>query len=490
MTDVNAPAIREVRITKGDTVFHVHGPLAGTEGVWLASEQVHNLYETLVKTTWKTGAFQAGGRVKGVKWLPKDIALGFYIVDTFNEYELNDSLFRQIFDYIADPYDPDPTPTTIEVDTDLSGTRKLDVLMYEQPEFNSDVDPIMQQFGNAIFKLRAGQPFWYEDDAVQTFTSTSTNAAGTVIADNPTDQVCYQKWILTQATFELPDFQIMGARGARVPTGANATRTVSNIVITAINGGAVIDLDGQQLMFRDLNNTNLMGQMAGQYFNYEIPPYTPQTELPVAYTSAPPGGAMIQLVMPRRWSRPWGLELPPSPGTAPAPIASTFTNGDFSYQIPPFCTTIDYVLLGGGGGSNIKYAGTLITKRGGQAGQWLYGTLVRGTDIPWTVNTILGNVGWGGQPGQSGYPTAAEWSGGTPLVADGGLTSGAPDEAGQSPGTVTFNGRSYVGGAEVNNVAGVPGNAPGGGGSIGIGTLAGGPGARGQAWFYAYGSGS
>ena len=82
MTDVNAPGIREVRIVKGSTVFHVHGPLAGAEGVYLAAGQVQNLYEALVKTTWKTGAFQAGGRVKGVKYLPRDVHLGFHMLDT------------------------------------------------------------------------------------------------------------------------------------------------------------------------------------------------------------------------------------------------------------------------------------------------------------------------------------------------------------------------------------------------------------------------
>src|SRR5215472_831293 len=179
MTDVTAPKIRAVRIVKGTTVFNVHGDMAGQEGVWLAAGQVHLLYEALVKTTWKTGAFQAGGRVKGVKWLAKDVNLGFLIRDTFTEYELNDSLFRQCFDYIPDPYDPNPPPTTIEVDTDLSGTRKLDVLMYETPEFDPDIDPILNQFGNYIFKLRAGQPFWYQDDDTVSFTAGGGSSAGT-----------------------------------------------------------------------------------------------------------------------------------------------------------------------------------------------------------------------------------------------------------------------------------------------------------------------
>ena len=486
MTDVNAPGIREVRIVKGSTVFHVHGPLAGAEGVYLAAGQVQNLYEALVKTTWKTGAFQAGGRVKGVKYLPRDVHLGFHMLDTFTEYELNDSLFRQCFDFWPDPYDPDPPPTTIEVDTDLSGTRKLDVLMYEQPEFAPDVDPIMQQFGTVLFKLRAGEAFWYENDDVQTFTSTSSSAAGTVTASNPTDQVCYQKWILTLATFTLPDIELLGPKGARVPTGPNATRTVGPIVISATNGGGVVDLDGQQLMFRDLNNTNIQGQMAGLFFNFPIPPYTPATQLPVAYTGAPSGGAMIQLVQPRQWSRPWGLELPDTGTPAPQPLTTVFTSGPYAYVIPPFCDKIDYVLLGGGGGSNPSGTGVLTSKRGGAAGSWTTGTLTRGTSIPWATTTITGTIGAGGVTNAAGGTTTATWSGGSVLSAGGGAANGASDGNGASPGNTTYNGQTYVGGAVKESIAGAPGNAPGGGGAIGMGYIPGGAGARGQAWFYAY----
>jgi hypothetical protein len=75
-----------------------------------------------------------------------------------------------------------------------------------------------------------------------------------------------------------------------------------------LNGGAVVDLDGNELMFRDANDTNILGQLAGQFFNFPIPPYTPPTDLPVSYTGAPGGGAMVRLVQPRMWSRPWGLE--------------------------------------------------------------------------------------------------------------------------------------------------------------------------------------
>lgn len=309
-----ANAVTSVVIRKGDIVFHVHGERddvqAGAEGVWLAKGQVDGIYDTPTKTTYKTGAFQDGSTMKARKFLHRDMPLGFHIRDTNNLYELNESAFRQIFEYEVDKWDPDPQPTTIEIETTMSGVRKLDVLMHEQPEFDADVDPIMQEYGNLILKLRAGQPMWYEDDYVDVFSSsTPGTAAGTVTVFNPTDQICRHKWIVTRGTWTLPDFQWVGARGDRLPGGPFGSRTITIPTLTDLNGGAVVSLDRQDLMLRDAHDTNILPLLGGRFFSFPIPPYTPPTEVPVKVTGAPTGGAMCQLVMPRRWSRPWGLEL-------------------------------------------------------------------------------------------------------------------------------------------------------------------------------------
>lgn len=303
------PGITAVRFVKGSTVFHVHGDGRGQEGVWLAQGEVKGLYDAPVKTTWKTGAFQDGSKQKHRKWLHRDMDLGFHVKETISEtYELNDSEFRKIFDYELDPWEDPPQVTTCEVETVLSGVRNLDVLMYETPDFVPKVDSLKNQHGLIVLKLRGGQPMWYEADVVSSFNTNTTSGSGTVTVSNPTDQIMRQKWVLTQATWTLPDFQWVGGRGARVPGGTYAARTVSGITVTAGNGGAVVDLDRQELMFRDANDTNILAQLAGKFFKFAIPPYTPPTTLPVSYTGAPSGGAMVQLVQPRRWSRPWGLE--------------------------------------------------------------------------------------------------------------------------------------------------------------------------------------
>lgn len=302
--------ITAIRIVKGTTTFHVHGQNAGDEGIYLAQGQVQGVYEAPVTTTYRSSAMQRGSSYRHTRWNHRDLTLGFHIRETLGDYyEFNESEFRRAFEFEPDMWDLNPAPTTIEVETTLSGVRSLDVLMYEAPEFAPDLDPIGQQYGNYIFKLRAPQPFWYEDDVISTFSSTTASASGTVTVANPTDQAMLHKWVLTRATWTLPDYQWAGPKGARVPAGPNGDRTIEDIVVSDANGGAVVDLDGMELMFRDSNNTNILGQLAGRFFNYAIPPYTSATSLPVSYTGAPSGGAMVQLRQPILWSRPWGLEF-------------------------------------------------------------------------------------------------------------------------------------------------------------------------------------
>lgn len=294
-------------VTHGDRTLG-----AGDMGVWNATGQVRGIYDAPVKTTWKTGAFQDGSTQKSKKFLERDLELGFHITETRlpdqRLAEENESEFRKIFDYEVDPYDDDPEPTTLHMDTDQSGERKLDVLLSEAPICEPDVDPIEGQYFNLILKLRAGQPFWYEDDVVTKFKSGSPADEGYIYISNPTDLPMRHKWILTRGTWTLPDFSWKGAKYKRRPGGVNAARTITLPPLTDTNGGAVVSLDQKDLMIRDLMYTNLLPLLGGKFFEYTIPPYTPRTKLPISYTAAPAGGAMAQLVQPRRWSRPWGME--------------------------------------------------------------------------------------------------------------------------------------------------------------------------------------
>jgi hypothetical protein len=305
--------IKSIKIRKANKNFHVYGENAGKEGVWLAHGQVNGIYDAPVTSTWKAGAFQEGSSQKSTKYMPRDMLLGFHIVDTTTTWEFNDSEFRLMFDYEPDRWwGADYEPTHIIVETEQSGVRKLEVLMTEAPEFDMPTDPSMQKHGNVIMKLRAGKPFWTTDDYVSEFNGTQASGTGTVTVTNPTDRVAYQKMVLTQGTWVIPDYEFVGPPGQRT---IGYQRTVT-IPVPAANGGAVVDWDKQELMFRDSNNTNMLGQLAGVFVEFPIPPYTPPTQFPVSYTDAPAGGATCHLRIPQRWSRPWGLEL--NPVSAPA----------------------------------------------------------------------------------------------------------------------------------------------------------------------------
>jgi hypothetical protein len=312
--------IRGMWITGQGRIFHTHGELGGTEGVWNQEGQVHDIWDSPVKTTWKSGAFQEGSTQKAVKRLHRDMTLGFHVIDTPGRgAEENESDFRGIFAYEEDEWDDDPEPTTLHMDTDISGERRLDVMLYDTPDFDPVVDPIEQQYFDLTLKLRAGEPNWYNyfpefastgGHYTTTFQSGSEDAEGFIEVSNPTDRPLRYKLILTRATWSVPDVSWKGGKYKRRPGGQFGNRVIQMQPITAVQGGAIINLDGKSLMVRDYNYTNALPALLpnGQHFMHIVPPYTPLTRLPIAYVDAPAGGACAQLVQPRRWSRPWGLE--------------------------------------------------------------------------------------------------------------------------------------------------------------------------------------
>jgi hypothetical protein len=103
------------------------------------------------------------------------------------------------------------------------------------------------------------------------------------------------------------------------------------------------------------------------------------------------------------------------------------TAGTYAYEIPYWCTAMDLILLGAGGGGTY---GGINNGVGGGAGRWKTTTLERGSDIPWATTTISITVGQSGAPGavtgasaMAGGDTTAAWdssSGTTSETASGG----------------------------------------------------------------------
>lgn len=298
------------------SIWHVHGQHAGAEGVWCGKDQMQGLWEPPVRTAWESGARQLGGKMRGRWFDPKDMNLGFHLVSARRPGVSQEGLMSawwSAFDYREDDYDWDAKLTRIEVISD-SSTRSLDVQLRETRDFNPKIDPLMQQNANPVLPLRAGLPFFYEKSEISTWATTSSSGTGEVIVSNPTPLPMYQKWVITRGDWVLPDRSWEGPKwqrrlGRSKRTGRNdSARDIIMPPIGAIQGGATVDLDPDALMVRDAHGTNLLGQMPvpGRYFEYEIPPHTQPTPLPVSVTNAPAGGAMVQLIMPRWWPSPIG----------------------------------------------------------------------------------------------------------------------------------------------------------------------------------------
>ncbi|NIL86509.1 hypothetical protein RhoFasGS6_03913 [Rhodococcus fascians] len=300
-----------------DSYWCVYGEGQGEQGIFLAAEQVQGIYDAPVRQTWTASANQTGGTLKGMWHDYRDISLGFHAMKANGDTaEDNESRFRNAFDFRVDQWDHDAHLARIRITTDISGVREIESQLWDTPDVNMGLDPIKRQYLNPILPLRSGQPMWFEDDVRKVWSTPNSSGSGQIEVRNPTNRPMLQKWILTRGTWTLPDFSWSGKPGQRAPgidklSGRDdRNRTILMPTIGALEGGATVDLDTMKLMVRDAHDTNLLGRMPvpGRYFTYCIPPYTPKTLLPVSVTGAPSGGAMVQLIQPRRWTRPWGLE--------------------------------------------------------------------------------------------------------------------------------------------------------------------------------------
>jgi hypothetical protein len=176
------------------------------------------------------------------------------------------------------------------------------------------------------------------------------------------------------------------------------------------------------------------------------------------------------------------------PGNDPAPQEYP-SAGTSPFAIPFWCTTIDLILLGAGGG------GTYFGDRfgvGGGAGEWQTVTLRRGSDIPWaatTINVTVGQGGLGGTPSADATPggdTTASWDTATgtaqQVASGGGAGASATGQSGDGPNPASQSvddSKLTAGTAQLNLAA--AGNPPGGGGAGGDLISPGGAGADGAA---------
>ncbi|WP_139179915.1 hypothetical protein [Gordonia westfalica] len=290
-------------------------PVHGIErhaGLTLSEGGVEGLIDSPVETQWVEDT-EMGVVFGGVRYLPRDMTLGFYVSDALSdETEIGrlESDFRMDFAAQPDEWDANFQHTQVEVGSDLSGERRLTMQLREAPELKTQRDPYTQQFYDITYELRAPMPLWDSGKEVTVFEGSGTSGSGTILVSNPTDTPLRQTWVLTRGKWTLPDPSWRGKRGQRAPSGPYAARTVALPEITSSDQGVRITRERRKLHAMTFTGSNFLGRMNGQWIIHDIPPYTPPTLLPISYTNAPAGGARAELHQPRLWTRPVGLEMP------------------------------------------------------------------------------------------------------------------------------------------------------------------------------------
>ncbi|WP_280465237.1 hypothetical protein [Nocardia brasiliensis] len=284
-----------------------------SDTLFIPKDGLKGILDAPVTTIYKSSAFQKGSTFLGKKYQQREISLAVYVRgETPEDWQDQDDRLRAMFDYDIDPWDPDSTLTKLSVTTSMSGKRSLWVALKESPTADYSKDPHIVKNAVATFVLVAPQPFWFEDkweDAPFDYfeTGSSGTSEGFVTIANPTPLPMHLRWVVTRGKWTIPDYSWIGKKHQRVPGGEWANRKITLPLLTEVNGGARITVKrSEELMIRDFFNTNLAGQMNGIFFQHLVPPFTPETNLPVKVEEAPTGGSRIEVYCEHRWPRAWG----------------------------------------------------------------------------------------------------------------------------------------------------------------------------------------
>lgn len=298
-----------ITMVSGDgTRWPVHGS-DRKPWITLAESGVDGLMDAPIETEWIEDT--EGAIFSGDRFVARDMTLGFFIAEEFAGTEKGGRLesdFRRSFRTRKDPWNPVAQLPRVEVKSGLSGIRDLEVHLKSTPDMKMVRDPYTQKVFDITYELRAPNPLPSSGTDVSVFETGLSTAYGFIEVWNPTDTPCRHTWILTPGKWTLPDVSWLGPEGARVPAGPHASRRVVVDVLSS-DGGARITRERRKLHASTLTGSNLLGRMGGNWVRFDIPPYTPRTDLPISVTGAPSSGARAEVRMPRLWTRFVGMEL-------------------------------------------------------------------------------------------------------------------------------------------------------------------------------------
>lgn len=299
-----AVTLIELEGVNGDW-FTISGDGAGDRGVYLGTD-VEGIYDAPVKTIWNETARQTGASYGGKRNLRRDVIFGVIIDDDNGEtFEENDSRWRKAWSYTRD--------CKLWIETENS-RRHLKLRMSEQPMFKPEFDPHQSQVDRVVMTCVAGDPWWYEDDAVAEWVSPTDTTGGSTAAgtlppvSNPTDNDIWLRWRLQgNARWTIPDYSWGNNDFKRSLTDATKLILTPTLLPADGHGRVETNPESRRERMSTTANTQWQARWGGVDCLYPLPPYTPPTTLPVRVTGAA-AGVGIQCMQPRPWSRPWGLQ--------------------------------------------------------------------------------------------------------------------------------------------------------------------------------------
>lgn len=282
--------------------FTLYGEGQGDRGVILGKNP-EGIYDEPTEAIWNSHAYQIGASFGGIRVHKRDVVLGLEVIDTPDAtWQENDSELAKGWSFEAD--------SRLWITTEKS-RRYLELRKDKEPLFAPDTDPFQAQYGHIVYNLGAGFPRYCEQD--YTFTTRLTPGEWAYVPVwNPTDIKAWPKWMLENqpgAVYEIADWSF--GNGQYKAAKEHRNRTVKLPKLVAADKTVRVDTDSSEEQVKADGNTAIWLRMMGRSFLYGIPPYTGTKAKPVLLPIRVTGTnkpCLIQVRVPRHWSRPWGLE--------------------------------------------------------------------------------------------------------------------------------------------------------------------------------------
>lgn len=260
-----------------ENVFTIYGPGQGDRGVYLLQDPV-GLADAPLSTSWQQSTYGVGARMTGVTYEPRDIHLPLGVVCNSSPegWRRLDSILRKAFSVDHD--------SRLSI-TSESGTRYLNVRLFDTPCLDIKTDPGKAGYAATIFNLRAGNPMWQGEREVIEWDFTGKNFYDHIKVSNPGDRPLWPQWILpAPASIVLPDYDFDNGREQWV-----------RMPFQAIGQDVLVDTRPDREEAVCAGHPMWLATLP-DHFVHPIPPHTKDFELPIIVNPYPFADAVMQAV--------------------------------------------------------------------------------------------------------------------------------------------------------------------------------------------------